>query len=372
MHSLEAITITRTLKGSGMDDEHLKQATYDGVSAALEGLSSTPELQQLAEELRNRTAESICPAELTTFLQRIINAARDQQTRLEREKEQLLAQMGAGLDEISAFLGGERAERTATAAESDTLNVVLTGEVEQLRLSFAKAAKPAELRTHVNVRLAAINAHLHKFRENQEARARAFEERANRLNARVQELEHDLKEKRRLALLDSLTGIANRTAYDERVEAEFTRLKRTNEPLSLLVWDIDRFKAINDAFGHKAGDKVLHVLAQLFAKRIRSCDFVARYGGEEFVMLLSGACAKQAHEIADKLRAEIAKLRFLFRQTRVEVTASCGIATVLPGETPSKVFERADRALYRAKSTGRNRCVLSSMQTDAALRKAIA
>jgi diguanylate cyclase len=128
--------------------------------------------------------------------------------------------------------------------------------------------------------------------------------------------------------------------------------------MSILAWDIDRFKSINDAYGHRAGDKVLRVIGQHLAQHVRGTDFVARYGGEEFVMILVGTAAEQALVAADKIRMNIAKIGFHFRNKPVTVTASCGISMFRPDDTPDSVFDRADRALYRAKEAGRNCCVI--------------
>ena len=132
------------------------------------------------------------------------------------------------------------------------------------------------------------------------------------MRSRIRELEREshmlhvsLQEEQRLAMIDALTGIPNRAAYDDRIEQEFRRWKRFGRTVSILAWDIDRFKTINDAYGHKAGDKVLRICGQQLAKHVRETDFVARYGGEEFVMLLVGSSPAEAHTVADKIRVEI-------------------------------------------------------------------
>jgi diguanylate cyclase len=340
--------------------------TRDHLCDSLDGLILDPDLRAMVGAFRKRDAQTIDATELADLLERVIKFSCEQHAKLEREKEQLLSQLGAGLDEIAAFLMGERAEHSATVADSDTLSTTCCVELEQLRASFAGQPKSDEVLGQVDRRLAMIGTHLRRFRERQETRTKAFEERAQRLGTRVLELEQqtrqlrqDLTVKRRLAIVDTLTGIPNRAAYDERIEAEFRYWMLSGNPTSILIWDIDRFKLINDQYGHKAGDRVLRALAQRLAKRIRDCDFIARYGGEEIVMLLSGVSGAEAHETADQIRAEIAQLRFVFREQRIYVTASCGAATFQAGDTPDKLFERADRALYAAKKMGRNRCVLA-------------
>jgi len=176
------------------------------------------------------------------------------------------------------------------------------------------------------------------------------------LEREIHGLHKSLQEEQSLRMIDALTGIPNRAAYDDRIRHEFNRWQRDNSAVSVLAWDIDRFKEINDAYGHSAGDKVLRVIAQHLAQHVRGTDFVARYGGEEFVMILVGTDAAQASATADKIRVGIETMGFHFHNKPVAVTASCGITTFRGDDTPETIFDRADRALYRAKDGGRNCC----------------
>src|SRR6186713_1764710 len=166
-------------------------------------------------------------------------------------------------------------------------------EVLEMTTTVQRASDLGELRKQVNGRLDAIGQHFQSFRAREDERARAQIERAERMRKRISELEREsrvlqetLRHEQRTALIDSLTGIPNRAAYDDRVDMDFRNWRATDAPLSLLAWDLDGFKAINDQFGHKAGDKVLRVVAQFLAQSVRATDFVGRYGGEEFVMIL--------------------------------------------------------------------------------------
>ena len=165
-----------------------------------------------------------------------------------------------------------------------------------------------------------------------------------------------LKEKSERLRKDPLTDIFNRLAYEEQLQSEYQRWRRFGNPLTFLIWDIDHFKQINDRYGHAVGDAVLRGVAQQLAHRIRSTDFVARYGGEEFAMLLPGADLQAALNLADRLRLNIAEAGFDNDGVRIPVTISCGLASFEPGDSPQAVFDRADRALYRAKQAGRNCC----------------
>jgi diguanylate cyclase len=120
---------------------------------------------------------------------------------------------------------------------------------------------------------------------------------------------------------------------------------------------LDNFKAINDSYGHRAGDRVLQSVATCFLSGLREEDFVARIGGEEFVVLLTGLPFERALRIADELRAGVEALRFHFRGTPVRVTVSCGLTELRAGDAAGAAFDRADAALYRAKRGGKNLCI---------------
>ncbi|MCW8091684.1 GGDEF domain-containing protein [Alteromonas sp. ASW11-130] len=156
---------------------------------------------------------------------------------------------------------------------------------------------------------------------------------------------------------DALTKLGNRKAYDERVEKECQRAIDTKDPLALAVVDIDYFKSINDKFGHAAGDKTLQIVGKHLKTSIQPSDFIARWGGEEFVLLFPATDGTQLLEKLEKIRVSLSKLPLKFRQEKISLTASFGGTCYRQGESPSAMFERADRLLYQAKHSGRN-CVM--------------
>jgi diguanylate cyclase len=172
------------------------------------------------------------------------------------------------------------------------------------------------------------------------------------------ELREQLEKKRLQATHDTLTRIPNRLAYDEWIEQEHDRFTKYDTPFVLMVWDVDFFKRVNDEFGHQAGDKVLRIIAQMITENIRDADFVARYGGEEFVVVLPGTLQDAAMKVANNIRLAIEACAFHFRDKPVKVTASAGIAEIQENESVQMLFERADKALYKAKDSGRNICIL--------------
>lgn len=176
---------------------------------------------------------------------------------------------------------------------------------------------------------------------------------------------HDAEEQRVLAELyeaamrDALTGAYTRRYLHERLHAELSYGARHATPIALLMIDVDRFKDVNDRFGHQAGDCVLRFVVAELRRALRPEDVLVRYGGEELCVLLRGLDARSAHSLAERLRAQIEALRIPAEDESLAVTISIGVASSDPQHdvpTASALLERADRALYRAKREGRNRC----------------
>jgi diguanylate cyclase len=155
----------------------------------------------------------------------------------------------------------------------------------------------------------------------------------------------------RLATTDMLTGLVNRSQFDAVLKSEFSRHHRYARPLSLIMLDIDFFKAINDTHGHDVGDQVLVEFANLLKHNLRKADCCARWGGEEFMLLAPETSLEQAVRLADKIRVAIKSTDF---PTQGSVTASFGVVEVRPNESIKSVMKRADDALYLAKDKGRD------------------
>lgn len=186
----------------------------------------------------------------------------------------------------------------------------------------------------------------------------ALTDRVNSLQQEASTARELLQRQKQKALLDPLTKLPNRQAYDERSLLEFKRWQRYRRPLSLVVGDIDLFKGVNDTYGHLAGDKVLTVIAQLLSNRLRQTDFIARYGGEEIVFLMPETECDDALRTMDSVRQQIAECGFHFTEQPVQITMSFGVTELTQGDSLEDAFARADKALYQCKNNGRNQCVL--------------
>jgi len=164
-----------------------------------------------------------------------------------------------------------------------------------------------------------------------------------------------------LATRDGLTGLANRRCFDDTLHAEWQRALRQQQPLSLLMVDVDNFKQYNDAYGHVGGDECLKRIATAVASEMRANDLVARYGGEEFAVILPNQSLKGAAIVAERIRCRVEALRLPnLGADKQFVTVSIGAATAIAsnGNEPSQLIATADAALYRAKHMGRNRISL--------------
>lgn len=175
-------------------------------------------------------------------------------------------------------------------------------------------------------------------------------EQEHRLKAQIEALEQKLQ---RLVSVDELTGIANRRCFDEYLQREWKRLLREQKPLSLILCDIDFFKAYNDTYGHQAGDECIKQVANIMGRVIkRSADFIARYGGEEFAVILPNTQATGAVQVAETIRSQVKAQAISHAGSQVSklVTLSLGVASVVPGPESStdKLITEAEEALYHA------------------------
>ncbi|MEW6259995.1 MAG: sensor domain-containing diguanylate cyclase [Thermodesulfobacteriota bacterium] len=167
-----------------------------------------------------------------------------------------------------------------------------------------------------------------------------------------------------MAFHDPLTHVANRRKLEETFYLEAERASRLGQPLTVVLMDIDHFKSVNDTYGHTMGDQVLKELARMISRNARPYDLVARYGGEEFMILMPGTGLEQGRSAAERFRSQVAAARI--EGMSHPVTASFGVATLKPGEMPHTLFDRVDRALYRAKAGGRNRVVVETSEENGA------
>ncbi len=332
----------------------------------LQRLDLPAELDESVAQLKERLGTDNDGADWQQRLGEVADLVGRMRSRIQQEKRELedfLVQLTERLQEVDRHIHGAEDMRRVSRDHGRELGAAVQEQVRHIGISVQDAADLTQLKIDVQSRLDNILSHVTEHQQAEDDRQRQAEQRLDELTERLQAMESEtdalrerVREERRQALTDSLTGIPNRLAWEERLEQEYARWKRFDEPLHILVWDIDKFKQINDEYGHKAGDRVLTTIAELLSGQIRETDFIARYGGEEFVMLATGAEPEDVTALCEKLRQSVETCGFHFRGSQVPVTISCGISQFNEDDSPERVFERADRALYMAKDKGRNRC----------------
>ncbi len=164
------------------------------------------------------------------------------------------------------------------------------------------------------------------------------------------------------AHIDKLTSLFNRKYISEVLEVEFKRAKALHSSISVVLFDIDNFKKINDTYGHDAGDQVLTALgAQVKASGLRERDLAGRYGGEEFIVVLTNSSTEQAAEVAERIRKKIEAHEFIYDGTRIPVTVSLGVASIKKDfHLGADIYKEADKALYESKKTGKNKVTVAA------------
>lgn len=208
-------------------------------------------------------------------------------------------------------------------------------------------------------------------REQDLKRLRTAEKTIEEMSYKMTDIKREAEEIRRIAgeiefesIRDNLTGLYNRKAYNEKVAETLANLRRYNVSSCLMLCDVDNFKAVNDTFGHNVGDLALKKLAALFKKRLRNSDFISRYGGEEFVFILPHTDLHSAIRAGEGIRSYIDKSVFHFKGQRVPLKISIGISSFRKESDDDAVFEKADKALFLAKKSGKNQ-VKSENDIDA-------
>jgi len=250
---------------------------------------------------------------------------------------------------------------------SESIQKNVSESVEGIQDSITSHNDIEKLRESVFGHLDGLRLHVRGYQNQQDKNNSHSEQLIGELSKKLESMEHEtsalreqVKQHRDQSIIDPLTKTFNRLAFDERMILEFARWKRDKKPLSLVVWDADHFKLVNDTFGHLAGDNVLRLIADTLRNNSRESDFIARYGGEEFVTILPGADGQAALVIAESIRKMVEFSNYSFEGKPVPITISAGIAEFEDNDKPETVFARADGALYEAKRNGRNRCQLAA------------
>ena len=360
--------------GAGTTPDDAQPSIQEMLIRLLEQLVVPTDLNADVEQMKARLEAETDPADWKQLLKDVallINSIRSRMQQEKHEFEDFLQQITDRLREMDEFLQIESNSLQDAHEQGQAFDQTMRGHVQDIRDDVSEASDLNTLKGFVENRLDVISQHIRDYRSAEDARYQDAQNNLQHMQSRMVSLEqetHSLKkvivEKNKQAMFDALTGIPNRLAYEKKIAEEIARWKRFGNPLSIAVWDVDFFKKVNDSFGHKAGDKVLKTIAQLLNERIRETDFLARYGGEEFVMLLPGTKEEETLRLVNGLREKVEHCGFHYHGDPVHITVSCGVSSFRENDALEQVFDRADQALYRAKSNGRNQCVVASVRSD--------
>ena len=337
------------------------QHIHDTLIALLKDLPITSHHEQQVLTLRSRINNGLNWYELAPLLDELSVIILEIANGAQNELEQYLLQLNNRLISLHENLQATSQGYQASNADAQALDDDLRQHVSSIHSDVQTSKDLNDLKNLVETRLDSFIDSLQIYQEKRMrsesdilTRFQALAEHSQQMEHETQQLSNKLEEQRQKALLDSLTGMANRTALSERSELEYARIQRNNSSLLLTIIDIDHFKRINDSYGHLAGDKVLKIIAQELSKRLRKTDFIARFGGEEFVILLPETPLIQGKQLIETLRVAIEACPFHFRGEPVTITFSAGIGQISPKESLEEAFERIDQSLYAAKKAGRN------------------
>lgn len=336
----------------------------------LERLSLPTDLSKQATKLRLQLENGLTDDALPQVINEIADIVSSLGSMVITEKQEyqeFLTSLTSRLNELDQHIRQTGDDNAEAFKERTEIGQAVEDEVLGLRNNVEGADSLEQLKSTVSERLDFLDQHFELYKKSDHDRFEQSQQEITQLNQRIHEMEQETTELREsaeksrdLALKDALTGIWNRQALNEILEKEFARWQRYQSPLSIVIWDVDFFKRVNDNYGHAAGDKVLRTIASIFQKATRDADFISRFGGEEFMGVFPETRLEDALILANKIREKVELSKFHYEDKRVFITASAGLATFRPGDSIDDVFKRADKALYQAKQGGRNRCVSES------------
>jgi len=265
------------------------------------------------------------------------------------------------LSEVQGFISKTKTIDSASAKARHAADETIRDSVSNIRNSVVNSSEIEELQEALSEQLNYIVGAVDSLKQEEKKRDDNLLASYNAMQQRIEVMEQEadkvqefIEEERKQARKDALTGLPNRTAYNEIMAHQIEQFSRYKKPLTLVVCDLDNFKRVNDSYGHLAGDKVLSLVAKILAKSTRNADLVTRYGGEEFAVVLPSTKAEQAGEAMDKIRRIICKSPFNYRGDPIAISMSFGVCEAIEGDSIESLFARADIALYKAKGTGRN------------------
>lgn len=318
------------------------------------------------QAVRQQLITGCSQRELLNYCMQIIRLIVKSISEERKSAQSFLAELNDALGSVHKVISESLKDNNSANLAKNKVTASLQQSVSKLSSSVENASHLDQLKTEVKQHVGEILLAIEKRQKLDTDEHLKLETNLKDLQKRLQEMEKEaagykkkLAEQKFKSLQDALTRLPNRTAFEERLELEYKRWQRYGTDLTIAVADIDHFKRINDNYGHIAGDKTLQVIANMLQKALRDTDFVCRFGGEEFVIIFPQTTLSQVQEPLEIARKKIKQIPFKFRNEDISISISIGAAGFTEkSDTTLSVFERADRALYKAKEQGRDVVVL--------------
>jgi len=369
--TLENVTPPADFSSQDRDKESDTLATVTKILAdLLEQLPLVPDVRDQAEQLRDHLSDLAAAGEWEQMIDGTAELVIKALDKSQQEFEQFLLTLDQQLSQITNYLASQGQNKEARKDSTQQLNAMVRDQVGSISQAVGEASDISDLKISVQSQLKTIITSMDEFVETEVQREQALEQQLHEMHEQLtlaqtesQSIRKKLQNETLRALTDTLTGIPNREAFDERFILERERFLRYKHPASLAILDIDYFKRVNDNHGHLVGDRVLQTFAGTIKKMIRSTDFLARFGGEEFILIMPETDANAAHVLLEKIRESIAQMLPENLGTQNPITVSGGLAAFQLGEKAEQLVERADQALYLAKDEGRNRITVATSRS---------
>jgi len=345
--------------------EEVPQDALKALDDLLNRLAVPEEFQSQANNIKERISDRLPLDQLCSVIESIIKLITNALSHDQRSFEQFFEQITERLSDMEDFLSRSYKTNQGIMEGNNTLNSDLKSEINQLETDLKSADSIQSCMTMINEKMNKILVRVDSYSKNQsEQLAQSFQQ-IEKLESKLkvseisaQELMQTLAKQRNILNRDPLTGLQNRQGYNTRMEKELKRMQAGKKPFTLVVIDLDHFKAINDNYGHLAGDKVLAKIGKILLGLTRSSDFAARFGGEEFVLICHDERIEAVVNHAESIRKKVEEYNFHFRGTPVTVTASFGVYQLDKNDNLESAFAKADNALYQAKRQGRNQVIV--------------
>lgn len=346
-------------KHSLLDDKQ-HQRICDELQCIISELDFEKSTNEELSKIRNQLLDGVAPELIPSICQRVIQLMLNGFREERKQTQEYLLSLNQDLEHMDKSFGqnvdlSKQLQQSYSVQNKTLKRQVLNMGVELKDVDDLEYAK--ELMQQRIIQMGSL------FKQNEQLEAQFqdltlqlqnLNNQLDQLRQQSTEQQQKITSQKQQLFIDKLTQIYNRSALDERMELEFKRWRRYGYDLGLAIIDLDHFKAVNNQFGHLAGDKALKVIARALQSSLRDTDFLARFGGEEFVLLMPKINAEDLHLPLDHLREHISSLPFRFKQQQISITATIGATLFRDNDRLLDAFERADQALYEAKNQGLN------------------